>query len=366
MNERQDGSLRLLFVISSYRPLVGGGEMQAERLAEVLAARGHQVTVLTRLAVPGTAAAESRNGVRVVRVAGGGRWGYTLAMLRWIRQNRGSIDLIHAQQSHSPLVVGSIAARLWSIPLVCTPMTRYPELNWLTGSPRTLFRRWLFARTDWWVAKSDEIASALEAYAPGRITRNPNGVDLHRFRPGPERESGEPVAIFVGRLEAPKRVDLLLEAWRHWAGRGRLLIVGEGSKRAEWEAQAAQMGLEGVEFLGRRSDVDELFRLADLFVLVSDFEGMPNALLEAMSSGLPSVASGVGAIPELLADGAGVIVPPGSAHELAAALKSLLDDPAVRRSMGRRARQKVMDQYGLESVVDRVEAVYKKMRMREG
>src|SRR5262249_29056166 len=131
----------------------------------------------------------------------------------------------------------------------------------------------------------------------------PNGVDLTRFRPA--RRGGLPapptrLVLYVGRLNFQKGVDVLLTAWRGGqaqvpeARRARLVIVGAGPGRAELECLSASLGIaNSVTFVGEQSDVAAWLRRSDAAVLPSRWEGMPNALLEAMASGLPCVATRV-------------------------------------------------------------------------
>lgn len=353
--------LHVVMTISSFRPVVGGGERQAERLAGSLVRRGHRVTVLTRRSSPALPSEEQLDtGVHVVRVAGHGRADYALSMLRWIGARRRSIDVVHAQQSNSPLVAAVGSTRLWSLPSVCTPMTAHPELGWAgTARVGARARRWWYRPTTRWIAKSDEIARLLEPYAAGCVDRIPNGVDTDTYSPGPRRAGGPPTALFVGRLDRPKRVDLLLDAWARAGSHARLRLVGDGPLRGELEERSRALGLRGVEFLGTRDDVVALLREADLFVLPSDLEGMPNALLEAMSCGLACVASAVGAVPELLGDGAGLCVPPGDARALAAVLGRLLAQPGERARLGREGRRRAQARFSLGNVAGLVEASYR-------
>lgn len=362
--------LRVVMTISSFRPTVGGGEKQAERLARSLVARGHEVTVLTRLVDPSLEPSELLDpGVKVVRVPGRGRSGYSASMMRWIAAHRRSIDLVHAHQSGSPLVVAAGSSRLLGIPALCTPMTAHPELAWARPGSldgHSLLRRWWFRPTRRWIAKSEEIARALEPYAPGRVDRIPNGVDTDAYLPAAPARAAEPTVLYVGRLREPKRLDLLLGAWARLRPRARLRIVGDGPQLGMLRDRARAPGVTGVEVLGERGDVLDLLRDADVFVLPSDFEGMPNALLEAMSCGLACIGSAVGAIPELLDGGAGLCVPPGDEAALAAALGRLLAGPEERARLGREARRRAVSRYGLAEIAARVEATYLRALLTPG
>jgi len=135
------------------------------------------------------------------------------------------------------------------------------------------------------------------------------------------------VVLFVGNLVAVKAVDVLLQAWAALGGdaRTRLVIVGDGVNRAALEAQARP--LAGVTFMGARpqAEVAAWLSVANALVLPSHHEGMPNAVVESLASGVPVVASRVGGIPELVEEGKnGLLVEPGDAPALAKALAATL------------------------------------------
>nr|WP_246416583.1 glycosyltransferase [Nocardioides luti] len=154
-----------------------------------------------------------------------------------------------------------------------------------------------------------------------------------------------PVGLCVARLEAPKRHDLLVEAWRTLPDDAVLLVAGEGSGRAALERQVAAAGLGArVRLLGERHDVPLLLAAADLLVLPSDREGLPMAVLEAMAAGVPVVASAVGGLRSL--DRATLeLVAPGSAEALAAALGSVLADRPGAAVRAHRAQEAVSQRY---------------------
>jgi glycosyltransferase involved in cell wall biosynthesis len=115
-----------------------------------------------------------------------------------------------------------------------------------------------------------------------------------------------------------------------------------------------------VHLLGFRDDVQDILAAGDLFVMPSLSEGLPLALVEAMSFGLPVVVSGVGGIPEVVTDGVdGLLVPPSDSTALAAALRTLLDDPALRRRLGTAARARALRDYAITTMADRYERLYR-------
>ena len=191
-----------------------------------------------------------------------------------------------------------------------------------------------------------------------KIVLAPHGVDTDRFRP-PAREHAEarpgPVSIVaVGRLVPKKGYPVLVAALAALAEGGTdftCRIVGEGAERSDIEARLSAAGLdERVTLVGTRTQqeiVDE-YRRADIFVQASvvtddgDRDGIPNAVLEAMATGLPVVASSVAGIPEVVHEGAsGLLVEPGDAGALAGALARVVGDEHLRRHLGAGARSHV-------------------------
>ncbi len=151
----------------------------------------------------------------------------------------------------------------------------------------------------------------------------------------------------VARLAPQKGHMDLLDAMARIVGEvpeARLLLAGEGPLRGELEGRAKQLGLNGqVLFLGRveRTELSNLLDQTDVCVLPSYWEGLPVALIEAMSAGKPIVASNVGGNPELVADGEnGLLVPPSNPRALAEALIRLALSPDVRRGMGEASRRR--------------------------
>ncbi|HET8872328.1 MAG TPA: glycosyltransferase, partial [Gaiellaceae bacterium] len=159
-----------------------------------------------------------------------------------------------------------------------------------------------------------------------------------------------PKIIAVGRLKAPKDFLTLVRAASRLPEGAETLIVGEGPDRLRLEQEINALGVtERVRLLGERYDVPKLLADADVFVLSSASEGMPVSVLEAMAAGLPVVSSRVGGVPELVVDGeTGILVRPGDASALAAALSGLITDPAKRRSLGAAGRARAEERFDLE------------------
>ncbi|WP_410597403.1 glycosyltransferase [Amycolatopsis sp. lyj-23] len=211
------------------------------------------------------------------------------------------------------------------------------------------------------VAVSTATADRLAAAGPARPVVIPNAVfprtpvfgraEIRASLGVPERT---PVALCLARLEPQKRHDVLLDAWAAVGGDAVLWLAGDGSLRADLERRAQALGRR-VEFLGTRADVPDLLAAADVTVLTSDWEGLPLAVLESMAAGRPVVATGVGGIGEVLAGGGGIVVPPADPAATAAALNTLLFDPAARETVaaeGIRAIERDYDPHPLMKSYD--------------
>ena len=224
---------------------------------------------------------------------------------------------------------------------------------------------------DRYVTPSKHCRRELLAYGyfgPERIRAIPNGVKIPpddpaaRGRIRAELGLGDgPVLIVTSRLHPMKGHVHLLDAFaalRRDFPDSRLLVVGDGGERATLEEHARCLGIdETVAFTGFRTNVTDMLRAADLFVLPSLREGMPNTALEAMAVGLPVVASGVHGVPEVVADGeTGLLVAPGDAGLLRGAIGRLLADPDLAAQMGRAGLKRVRTRFTTERMLEDSEA----------
>jgi glycosyltransferase involved in cell wall biosynthesis len=183
-----------------------------------------------------------------------------------------------------------------------------------------------------------------------------NGVDLRRFFPASPASAGAPGVGFIGRLTGEKGIDTLLGAMRRVreAVPARLVVAGDGPFRGSVE------GAGDLEYLGAVEDVVSVYRSLTLVAIPSRSEGLSMTALEAMACGLPVVASRVGGLPEVVVEGeTGILVPPGDADALAAAILSLVRDPKRAAALGEAGRRRVEARFTLDEMVDRVAEVYR-------
>lgn len=167
--------------------------------------------------------------------------------------------------------------------------------------------------------------------------------------------------MMTARLEKPKNPLFLLQALAElprddW----ELVLAGEGRQRAEIEEYILRWKLTPrVRLLGERNDIPELLAGADIFLLLSDWEGLPISILEAMRAGLPVIASHVGGVPELLDDGVeGFLITRNDLGMLKACLLSLIGDPQLRTMMGMAARKKYEEKFRIEDMIKKTLSVY--------
>jgi glycosyltransferase involved in cell wall biosynthesis len=291
------------------------------------------------------------------------------AVLRSLERSGWRPDVIHAHVFEAGFPAVLLGRRLGCPVVVSEHFTAF-QRGLVRGSDR-LVARYCFAHADLVCPVSEDLRRQLEAVQPrGRYEVVPNVVDTTVFHP-PSPGSSRPVAgaplrlLNVASLEEKKRHADLLEAVARLRDRGTeatLDIVGEGSLRGALQAQAGRLGLDAVvRFHGSQSaaEVAGLMRAADVFVLPSRFENLPVVLIEAMASGLPSVATSVGGVPEVLDGESGVLVAPGDVDGLASALESIagrLDDFDPAALAARASRR-----YGLEALGRAWDEIYARL-----
>ena len=298
-----------------------------------------------------------------------GKWN-ALRMARLFRAYRP--DVVHTR--NWTCIDAIIGARLAGVPVVI-----HGEHGREASDPegrnafRRRVRRLLGPLVTEFVTVSRDLARWLASdvgISPAKITHIYNGVDTDAFSPGDQHEARkvlglphEPIVMgTVGRLDPVKDHRGLIEAFHRLARRQdtQLLIVGDGPCRPELEHLTNELGLRGrVRLLGERDDINVILRALDVFILPSLGEGISNAILEAMATGLPVVATHVGGNPELVDDGVtGFLVPSRSTSSLAAALQRYLDDPGLKRHHGDAGRIRSLKEFSLSRMFAAYDALY--------
>lgn len=226
---------------------------------------------------------------------------------------------------------------------------------------------------DRYLAVSREIAGELVeklGWPAAKVEVVYNAVDVERVAvpapPGLREQLGgsetRPLVLTPARLNAQKGLPVLLEAIAE-VPEALFLLAGDGPEREALEAQAVELGIaDRARFLGRREDIPQLLATCDVFALPSLYEGSSLAVLEAMAAGIPVVSSAIGGTEELIEDGrSGLLVAPGDAQALAAALRKALGDAELRQSLAARARERVEAGLRREQMAERVSHVYREL-----
>lgn len=364
---------------------VGGVPDHIMTLARELSPR-HELTLIAAEFHPDTAAELDAMGIARI-VLPFSRLPDPLTDLRAFRALRAVLkekrfDIAHTHMSKAALL-GVLAARsIFRRPLLVNTAHNLGSLALSHRLARRVF--WVYDKlllgwaTDVIIVVSERVRSQvldLRLMTPGHVTAVPNGVPLQKFAVPPEQaiavrksfavDETDVLVVCVARLVWFKGLDTLIDAFAMIAAenrRPRLLIVGAGPLREDLERQVEAAGLtDRVTFAGERSDVPQILAAADIFVLSSVSEGMPISILEAMASGLPTVATDVGGVRELVSEAVtGFVVPSRNAAAFAAPLALLCNDAEQRLALGRAAKARALAHFSGAEMAARTEAIYLK------
>ncbi|MEO1228220.1 MAG: glycosyltransferase [Myxococcota bacterium] len=336
--------------------LLGGalepGEHSMEELAD---ARGVEIRTVRSMRRPVRPSADAAAVAELVRV------------LREVKPH-----IVHTHTAKAG-AVGRLAARLAGVPIVLHTFHGHVFDGYFSKRKTQVFlqvERGLARVTDRILAISDQqrrdLVDTYRIAPSSKVGVVPLGLDLRRFREvlpraarGPLRAEfgipdGHQVVVTVGRMVPIKRFDLLIRSFTALSRQDvHLVLVGEGESRAELERQAD--GHPRIHFTGLRRDLPEIYADADLMALSSDNEGTPVAVIEALASGLPVVATDVGGVRDIMRSGMGRIVPPGQTESLTAALQAGLAEARPLQAM---LRDDVVRRYSHERLLSDIERLY--------
>jgi glycosyltransferase involved in cell wall biosynthesis len=373
---------QVTMICHRYYPLPGGGaDRLAQRVAEPLAAQGWRMRVLTSRP-QGTKGREMVNGVLVRRLGGSSipkiQGALFLTQVLYRLLTTPGRQVVHLNQMYREMLPAVIARRLRGSPFIVRIATggEFGDIARLHVIP---FGRWMLRlarRADAIISLSQQITDELlrAGFERPRIVEIANGVDIQRFTPASaeekvrlRRELGLPVegtqVIFTGRLNYQKGLDTLIRSWKDVQSAhpdARLLLLGKDEEGGTLQQLAAELHLEeAIHFLGHSEQVLPYLRSSDVFVLPSLFEGLSNALLEAMACGLAVVTTNIGGTCEVIRpDIDGLLIEPGDVAALADQLNRVVGDAAFRQQLALQARKRVEEQYTLDRTVERYAALY--------
>jgi len=358
-------SIRIVYLITELD--TGGAQKVLLQLLSRLDRQRFSPSVACLYNGAGTVAQEIRMlGIPVADLGMTAKWRVDAfwRLYRLLKKERPVILHTHLFHANIP---GRVMGRLAGVPvIISTEHTMGMESEW-----RYRVNRITHPLADRVVCVSPQIASFVTRRAgipDAKTVVIQNGIDLQRFRSMPDRQGarvalGLPVdhllICTVARLDPVKRLDILLGALARLPG-VHLVVVGEGQERRKLARLASELGVEQrARFVGDQRDVLPWLAACDLFVLSSDWEGLPMAVLEAMAAGLPVVATDAGGMPDLVEPNVtGRLVPPGQVDALAQAIAGLLGDAQLRREMGRAGAKRVADAFGLDQMTERTVQLY--------
>ncbi len=368
--------LRTLMVVPQYPyPVVGGLERQSHELAKVLLELGIEVQALSDKFHPSQHSQEQVEGILVHRIP----W----SRKKWVRfirtpfdllqvlfKERQTYDIVHLHQNSWFSLFVSFVARLLGKPV----LTKLPNVG-MYGLPGLAASRlgWLklaiFKRTDAVVAMTkDSLGELAEiGYPLERVLFAPNGIRMPKCDARINKSTnGKNMCrvVFVGRLREQKGVEDLLHAWcgvvNNTKQPAQLELWGSGPLEAELKRLCQDLNVgSSVLFRGYVDSVREKLQEMDVFVLASTVEGNSNAILEAMSVGLPVVSTRVGgALMQVGADGARFLVEPGNRVGLCACLLELVENAELRKYMGALMQQRILTHFEIHKVAQIYAASY--------
>jgi glycosyltransferase involved in cell wall biosynthesis len=346
----------------------GGQEIRILSEAQGFIARGHRVLLACPPQARIFAEAPAWGVPAVGAPIGRKRPVGVKAMIELLRRDR--VDVVSTHSStDSWLSALALLVLSRPVPLVRTRHISAP----VSRNPLT---RWLYARASTRIVTTGEALKRQLVEDNGipeaRIDSVPTGIDAKRFTPGDRDAARAQLGLprdraivgIVATLRSWKGHRLLLEAVAGLGPDVELVMVGEGPMRNVLEADVKKLGLGArARFAGNQRDVLPWLRALDVFALPSYAnEGVPQALMQAMLVGLPCVTTHVGSIAELAThERTALIVPPMDAGALRAAIRRLLDDRALGARLGEAARAHCAAGYAYDSMLERMEAIYRQV-----
>lgn len=386
----------IVMVTGAYWPELSGGGLQCRTIINSLRDR-FDFTVLTTCTDPRLPLDDRIDGIAVTRVLVSvgqlsSKIAASLRTIGFLLRTATQYDIVHLHGFSQKSILITLLARMLGKRVIVTLHTAgQDDPEGIRKSGQMSY--WAYQKADRFIAISQLMAEAYRAAGlpEQRLRIAPNGIDVSRFRPPSPTERSEiraqlgvpadmPLILFVGFFSRDKRPDTLYQAWlqlqeRH--GMATMLLFAGATRSAYYEvdaelqtsmqADAAGRGVDQrLRFTGEVQDVERYYRAADVFVMPSTREAFGMALLEAMSSSLPVIATRIpGVTDAIVADGkTGLLVPAGDAGAIADALRDVLSDRMSAAAMGSAARADVEHRFGLPASRERWAAIYEELVQR--
>lgn len=369
--------LRILLAVDSRFPGLGGAESQALKLALALREQGAEVEFATPRVLLSQSLVEEFHGFTINRIDYPHvRWVGSLVLMvnfaRYLINQASRFDAVHIHIAHLLAAAAGFSRSRCELPIT-TKISGFYEFEGGVLDSRQRFKPLNFLlrlglkRVDYVQTISHQTREKLleSGFLARQIKFIPNGVDTNV----------EPIVApaaktlrigYCGRLREVKGVHVLLEAFANLhkqpcASSTRLVIAGSGDTQAALMRQAQKLGIEhNIDWLGLIDDTADFFRGIDIYVQPSFAEGLPNSVMEAMVEQRPVIATDVGGNADLVQSGeTGLLFPVGDSDALTKLLKQLIDDPSQRDQLAKAGRQKIVRDYGFDSVIERLSELYR-------
>ena len=353
---------------------LAGTEIATYNIAKYLAKRGHEVHVITTLD-EGLPKENMEEGFYVHQIF--------LRKIRFLGVISFWLKIFWHLKKIKPDIVHVQSVGIGIPAFLSKKILEKPYIVWGRGSDIYLpdkftksISKLVLKNADAVIALTGDMKKKMQKFCDKDISVIPNGIDLERFsnlskediRKKLKIKEDEKVIIFVGTLRPVKGVKYLIKAMKIISPKNantRLMLVGDGDERGNLEKLVKGLSLEEyVKFVGKvpNEKVPEYMAASDVFVLPSLSEGFPVTVLEAMASGVPIIATNVGGLPEIIKDGEnGFLVEPKNPEKIAEKVLLILEDDGLRERISRNNKEKVKG-YSWESVIERLEKVYLKIR----
>ncbi|TKB06001.1 glycosyltransferase family 4 protein [Desulforhopalus sp. IMCC35007] len=379
--------MNILMVTERYIPIWGGAENQLRQLAPYLVKRGCRVEIVTRRWHKEMPSQELISGVMVYRIGFPGtslfaKVVFISSLFLFMFKAGSRIDIYH---SHGAVNMGGLCALIQLLRkkknvAKIASAGRIPRL--LSTVPGR-FSLCMFKHSSAIISMTREIDQELQSIKTSKsvIYSIPNGVDCRRFHPSSSAERQEwrvnnklpsesLLLLFSSRLVFGKGLDILIDAWArivHSVPEAFLLIVGSGANQPdsveeEMRQKIVIEKLKNVRFLGETQTPEDFLSMVDFFIFPSRKEGFPNALMEAMASRLPCIASKIGGVEAIITDNEnGLLFESENSDDLANKCIGLIQDREKREYLGGNARRHMLTYYSFEAISEKYIGLYKSL-----
>ena len=381
----------VLMISGAYFPELSGGSLPIRAIVRQLH-DAVRFAVLTTAADRTLPVDDERDGVPVYRVfvdpaSAWSKLAAAVRMLRVVIAERRRFQVLHLH-GFSEKTMLLIALALLARKRIAITLTSVGHDDAAAIKARGWFSYWWYSRAHAFIGVSPRFREIYDTsnLPQGRFRMIPYGVDLERFRPADpderaalRREIGVPpgavMILFVAFFSREKCPDVLFDAWARLAAAGDAssVLVFVGATRSTYHEvderlaedirrEASRLGLaERIYFVEPTREIEKYHRAADIFVLPSVREGLPNVVLEAMACGVPCIVTRLPGVSDLLIDDgtSGLLVPGRDVAALQAALARLVEQPGLAKAMGERARAHVAREFSVETMGQRYLETYR-------